>query len=528
MKQLAALVLALAGCSSGTGVPGGAPLPTGSFRAEDLVVLGDFSAVQAIATSFERVYVAFPSAVAMWDQVRDRWEVPQQAPTPMALARVRHAIVDPLDQSLWLGGDDGVIHFDPVMQRWERLAVGGRVTRLAIDRANPAGGIWIATSDGWLVVRRGEFAPSPAPPPNTLQSPPDLETAYREIPMLRASGQIISLGPGLTPGRITAVGRLQTQGDWLIGTDRAGLLRIDPFSVEPRRMTPGLPGEMVGALAAVPGGVWVATDQELSRGVPAALSFVPDELGGTDVRHGDPAMGLGFSAVRRILPGNRVLWLASDRGLVEYGIDDNETRYWGEANGLRDQRTIAVANWQGQLMVGTMRGVALLDDDGDVSLPVPNLIDPVYALFALRDTMWIGSGVGLAMLVRGDSGIVAAPGWRGTSPTFRPVIGIGLLADTLVAMTRELVVRRDPVTGEWILGAPTSSITGLLRAFHATEYGAWIGGDRGAAFVTPSGAPLHSLLVGRELPGPVTSITSSPGLLWVGTTRGLVRLVLRD
>src|SRR5690606_12478163 len=135
---------------------------------------------------------------------------------------------------------------------------------------------------------------------------------------------------------------------------------------------------------------------------------------------------------------------------------------------------------------------------------------------------------GLAMLVSGDSGVVAAPGWRRTSSTFRPVIGVGLVADTLVAMTRELIVRRDPATGEWIPGAPTSSITGVLRAFHATEYGAWIGGDRGAAFVTTSGAPLHSLLVGRELPGPVTSITSSPGLLWVGTTRGLVRLVLRD
>src|SRR5690606_6962426 len=456
------------------------------------------------------------------------WEVPQQAPTPMALARVRHGIVDPLDQSLWLGGDDGVIHFDPVMQRWERVAVGGRVTRLAIDRANPAGGIWIATSDGWLVIRRGEFAPSPAPPPNTLQSPPDLETAYREIPSLRASGQIISLGPGLTPGRITAVGRLQTQGDWLIGTDRAGLLRIDPISVEPRRMTPGLPGEMVGALAAVPGGVWVATDQELSRGIPSALSFVPDHLGGTDVRHGDLAMGLGFSAARRILPGNRVLWLASDRGLVEYGIDDNETRSWGEPDGLRDQRVLTVANWQGDVMVGTMRGVALLDGQGDVSLPVPNLIDPVYALFPLRDTMWIGSGVGLAMMVRGDSGVTGAPAWRGTSSTFRPVIGIGLVGDTLVAMTRELVVRRDEVTGEWIPGAPTGSITGPLRAFHATEFGAWIGGERGAAFVTASGVPLHSLLVGRELPGPVTAITSSPGLLWVGTTRGLVRLVLRD
>ena len=64
------------------------------------------------------------------------------------------------------------------------------------------------------------------------------------------------------------------------------------------------------------------------------------------------------------------------------------------------------------------------------------------------------------------------------------------------------------------------------RAMHTTPYGAWIGGDRGAAFVTATGAVLQRLTLGSELPDAVTAITSAGRYLWVGTLRGLVRLAL--
>ena len=133
----------LLGCAGGMGAPAGAPLPTSSFRAEDRVVLGDFSMVQAIASSYERVYVVYPSAVAEWDPLRRAWQVPRQAPTPDALARVHSAVIDPLDHALWLGGDDGLIHFEPLLDRWERLPIVGRVRALALDATDPARGVWV-------------------------------------------------------------------------------------------------------------------------------------------------------------------------------------------------------------------------------------------------------------------------------------------------------------------------------------------------------------------------------------------------
>lgn len=522
-RQLASLLL-LGGCAGGMAGPAGAPLVTGSFQAEDRVVLGDFSSVRAVAAAFDRVYVVYPSAVAIWQPLRRRWEVPHAAPTPDALARIQLAIIDPLDQSLWLAGDDGLVHFEPMQGRWERVASPGRVTALGVDAASPGDGVWLRAGGAWYRLPR-IGAPVPAPPPATLRQAPSVEDAYRDLPALRTMGPALTLGPGLAPGRITAAAPNPDGSGWFIGTDRAGLLMVDRIGMRAQQLTLGLPGELVGAVVAVPGGVWVATDDD-PRGGPAALSFVPEDLAGTTVHRGDPALGLGLSAIRRIVPGDRVLWLGADRGVARFSIDAGTLEWWNETRGLRDQRVVALQPWDDGVLVGTLRGVMHIDRIGEVSLPAPNLVDPVYALFAWRDTVWIGTARGVAQWTRGSAAATTPAQWRGQPDARSAVYGIGVIGDTLVVMTGDLLVRRDPLSGEWIPGLPLRGSLGSLRALHATPYGAWVGGDRGAAFVTAEGAPLQTLMVGRELPDAVTAITASDRFLWIGTLRGLVRLAL--
>jgi ligand-binding sensor domain-containing protein len=488
------------------------------------VVLDDFSTVQAVASSFERVYVVYPSAVGIWQPLRRQWDVPRAAPTPQALARVRHAIIDPLDQSLWLATDDGVMHFEPLLDRWERLAAPGQVTALAVDAASPGEGIWLRVGAGWYRLPR-IGPPVSAQPPATLRVAPTVEDAYRDLPQLRSLAPSMVLGPGLVPGRITAAAPIPDGSGWFLGTDRAGLLAIDRIGLRAEPMTLGLPGELVGAVAAVPGGVWVATDDD-RRGAPAALSFVPDDLGGTTVHRGDPALGLGVTAIRRIVPGDRALWLASDRGVARYDIDTHAMEWWTESRGLRDQRVVTALPWEEGVLVGTLRGVMYIDPVGEVSLPAPNLVNPVYALASWRDTVWIGTARGLAFLARGEREAGTPTQWRTQFASQSAIYGVGRVGDTLVAMTRDLLVRRDPLTGEWIPGVPLRSAAGNLRALHATPFGVWVGGDRGAAFVTPSGGVLQTLVLGRDLPDAVTAIVSTDRYLWVGTLRGLVRLAL--
>jgi ligand-binding sensor domain-containing protein len=283
----------------------------------------------------------------------------------------------------------------------------------------------------------------------------------------------------------------------------------------------------VGALAAVPGEIWVATDGDM-RGGRATLTLMEESLCRTTWISGHEVFGFGAEAVRRIVPGDRVLWLATDRGVVRWSLDDSTTTRWDETRGLQDQRVITALWWQEGLMVGTARGLARIDRLEEVSRPATNLVDPVYALHASRDTLWIGAARGLAMLVAGDSVARIPPRWREQLTSRAEVLGLGTVGDTLVAMHRDGLVWRDPLSGEWIDGAPFGATTGVLRAFHATPDGVWVGGDRGAVLTSAGGNVLYVLRVGLDLPDLVTAITTTDQYLWVGTAQGLVRLTLRD
>lgn len=523
-RRLAALVL-LAGCATAGGGPGGAPLPTGSLRPEDRVVLGDFSRVQAIAAAFDVVYVVYPTAVGIWNPMQARWDVPRSAPSGQALADVFGAVIDPLDRSLWLAARSGVIRFDPFVERWERMPVPGTPTAIGLDPGDPSGGVWLRTTEGWYHQPRIGPATG-APPPASLQLAPTVEDAYQAMPGLRAVGMTLAQGRGLDPGRLTAAAPAVAGTGWYIGTSRRGAFHVDEIGLRATPLTLGLPGDMIGAVAAVPGGVWVTTDDD-SSGQPAALAFVAADLTGTTLIEGDPAFGLGISAARQILPGNRILWLATSTGVLSVGVDDQAIRRWTESDGLVDQRVLTVVAWQDGVMAGTMRGIAFVHSDGTARRPLPGLVRPAYALHARGDTLWIGTDRGLVAHVDGVADVITIPGWQRAPGSATPVLGIGSVGDTLMAMTRTDVLWRDPASGAWNLAPAIASTTGALRAFHATPHGVWVGGDRGAAFVRADGAVLRTLRVGAELPDVVTAITSDPDWLWIGTLRGLVRLALR-
>ena len=113
MRRGALAALALIGCAGGPmGAGAGLGVPVAAIRPDDRVVLRDMTTIQAIASSFDRVYVVTRSAVGTFRPLAKRWEPPVAAPAPEALQRVFAAIVDPLDQSLWLADPDAakVLH----------------------------------------------------------------------------------------------------------------------------------------------------------------------------------------------------------------------------------------------------------------------------------------------------------------------------------------------------------------------------------------------------------------------------------
>lgn len=514
-----------AGCAAGAVGGSGVPLPGGGDRPEDRVILGDFATVQAIASSFDRVYVVYREGIGIWQPLQRQWDAPRAAPSLGALDRVFAALVDPLDRTLWLAAREGVIHFDPFLQRWDATPIPGGVVTLASDPKDPAGGVWVRSGAGWFQVPR-IGAPTPGSPPAAVRAVPTLEDAYRDIPMLRTASLELTLGARMEVGRLTAAAPDPSGTGWYIGTSLRGAFLVDRVGARATPLSLGLPGAQVGAVALDANGVWVATDDDF-RQRPAALSYVATDLSGTRTIEGDPAFGLGLDAVRRIVLQGDTLWLASDRGVRRMRTDGQDEHRWDEGDGLPDQRAIALAPWRGGMAVGTLRGIAVIDRAGVASRPMPGMAAPVYALLAHADTLWIGTDRGLEAHRAGTPDPLPLPEWDRHLGSARPVLGLGSVGDTLVAMTDSDLHWRDPATGRWQVGPILGGGLGRLRAFFATPDGAWIGGDRGAAFVQLAGGTLETLLVGRDLPEAVTAIVADRRYLWIGTLRGLVRITLR-
>jgi hypothetical protein len=114
-------------------------------------------------------------------------------------------------------------------------------------------------------------------------------------------------------------------------------------------------------------------------------------------------------------------------------------------------------------------------------------------------------------------------GFRQQGP-IPPVLGVGYLADTLVVMTPDHLVWRNPASGEWTRGPDLAQQLGSLTVFAATPRGVWVGGARGAGLVRLTAAVVRPLMVGGDLPAEVTSIVVTDNFVWVGTVAGLVRI----
>jgi hypothetical protein len=520
----AALML-VAGCAAGAGTAGaGLAVPVAAIRPDDRVMLRDMSTVLAVAAAFDRAYVVYPSAVGYWHPVERRWEPPFAAPIRAGLERVFAGVVDPLDQSLWLAEPDALIHFDPLGPRWDRLPVPARVRTLATD-PGAGEGIWLLTAAGWYLQPR--IGPArPGTPGNQVRQAPTLEDAYRANPQLRSMGPSLALGPGLRPGRLTAASPDPSSTGWFLGTDQSGLLYLRPGDIRPESLRQGLAGDQVGAMVGVPGGVWVATDDGFDR-QPAALAFLGSDLARTVPILGDAAFGLGIDAVREILPGTRVLWLGTDRGVVRVSIDGGAVQRWDLNQGLTDQRVLALATWRDGVAVGMVRGLAFIGGDETVTRPVESVLDRVYDLHARHDTLWVATDRGLRHLLPDGTRLESPAEIPGELAGAGPVLAVGSVGDTVIAMTPDRLVWRDPQSLAWTVSPTLLGSTGTLRAIDISAGGIWLGGDRGAALVLPSGGTIAVLRVGVDLPERVTSLVTEGGFLWVGTLDGLVRIRLQ-
>jgi ligand-binding sensor domain-containing protein len=271
-----------------------------------------------------------------------------------------------------------------------------------------------------------------------------------------------------------------------------------------------------------PGGVWVATDRTpLSD---AALTFVATDLAQFQSLPGTSAMGTPFSQVRELAGQGRAVWAATDLGVARLEPADSTVQLVDERRGLPDSRVYSIVSRGGRIVVGTAHGVARLGDSLRVERIAPGYHDAVYTVFPTGDSVWAGTPIGLLLALPNQPDLVRPSGM--TSPSLHAgVVDLAPLADTLVALTRDQLMWRNPKSREWTLGPNLSGLLGRLRRFVADGPGFWVAGDRGVGFARLGTPPLRPLREG-DLPGAANDLAVDDDFLWVATDGGLVRFRL--
>jgi len=492
------------------------------WRLSDRTIIGDFSRITAIAASLDRVYIASPTSLLVWQPQFQRWEGPYSPPDASALSRAFAALVDPLDQSLWLARPDGWLHFQPELQVWDQGRVGEGVLSIAFDEGDPISGLFIRTRGGWLLLPRGGMVPTPSQPPARPKGPTSVEEVLRANPTLQVNAAQILLDDRLRTVRFTAAARAPDNSGWYLGTSGNGLLFLRDGAAIPERIPFGLPSLVVGAVMSWPGGVWVATNR--TPQTDAALTFVGEELTEFQTFRGLPATGVPFTRVLELAGLGKTVYAATDNGLA--WIEPGEGRYEriDDRRGLPDSRVYAVVARQGRIIVGTAHGLARMYDSLRIERVTPSFTDAAYAVFPTGDSIWVGTPRGVMLALPGQEDLVR-PAALASASLQAQVIAIASLGDTVVALTRDAFLWRNPRGGAWTLGPNLSGLLGRLRAFAADGPGFWVAGDRGVGFARLTAPPLRSLREG-DFPGEATDVTVGREHLWVGTTEGLVRFRL--
>lgn len=492
---------------------------------EDRTIIGDFTRITSVATSQERVFVTSPSALLIWNPQFRRWEGPISPPDPGLLERVVISMVDPLDNSLWLGRVDGWVHYDPNIHMWDSGTLPAGVQEIAFDLNAPVAGLHIRSGGSWYVVPRGGISAIPGSAPARPLRPTSVQEAIRANPTLQSATAQVLLDNRLTAARFTAAARSVNGLGWYIGTSGVGLLYLSEGGIVPQRLTFGLPGTQTSALFSAPGGVWVSTDRTTTAS--AAISFVALDLSGFNWIQGETGLGLPFTRVRRIIGLNNDLWLATDAGAARVNPDDGRVEMYDESKGLADNRVYSVAARRGVLVVGTARGLSTIRE-GQVQRLAPEYVEPVYAL-ALSpeaDTIWVGTPRGMRIAVEGETNLQLPSELNTVAALAEPVVAIGWHADTLVGLTEDRVIWRDGRLKSWWLGPTLSSSLGRLRAFASGSGGLWVAAEKGVAFVPFNAMPARIFFAPTDIPGTPLDVAVDDEYLWVASDGGLTRFRL--
>lgn len=503
------------------GATAGAQVVPSRWRPDEMVVIGDFSVVLAVGAGSDVVYTVTTTGIGLYDTRFERWELPVRIPATMLPPMGAPALVDPVDRSLWVGGQAGLLHYDPRLELTETIAVPGGAYDLMFDRDDTFSGLYVRGGMGWQLAARGSgflTGVTSLPPPDRQIRAPRVEEMQRRLPGLAARSLALS-DPRLRSYRFTAAGEIRETGEVFVGTDGMGLLQLDPVTQELAPLPFGLVGTQALAVAPTSDGVVVGSG---ARDARRGFTWVSADLQRYRQDEGPPATGYRFTNVLDLAGSEVDLWAATDRGVWRIGADGRAVREASELVGDAELG-YAVAPVSRGAWLGTERGLFFVDEAGESRRVDAQVREPVLAILPRSDTVWVGVARGLGFVPPGGDEVLV-PGPVADEPWLRdPVVALASAGAALVAATEERIAWRDSA-GAWTVERSIRGELGRIVALQGDAGGVWILGTGGLARFRP-GVPVFEVQVRQsDLPGLPRDLAADDRYLWIATDGGLVRL----
>ena len=337
---------------------------------------------------------------------------------------------------------------------------------------------------------------------------------------------------------------------------------VIPYNVRTWQVDDGLPQNSVHAITQTPDGyLWVGTREGLARfdGVrftlpgetaPRQLSqaWITALCAGRDgslwigceghgvvhwkdgkFTHLSEADGLISSQIRCLLEGpDGALWIGSEGGVTRYS--DGKFTNFTEKNGLLANSVRGLCwDHQGNLLIATLRGLCILDQEGIIRAPEVQLASPANALkFVSGDRQgrtWIGSNEGLACL---DGQSVVTYGLREGLPDKIATTAHEDQRGQLWVGTYRGVARM--INGKFIHRPHHESAFGdlIYTIFEDREGSLWVGGQDGLYRLTPARFTAYTTQEGLTRNNVMSVCEDSTGTIWIATWGGGLNRLKND
>jgi hypothetical protein len=468
--------------------------------AEDVVLVGGFGRVAALAVSSTHAFVAGDGGVAIYDRLASRWLV------PVPLLNARELLVDRMGSRVYVN----------------------------------ANGWWSISTNGLVLP----LPPGQGPARDDVLPAPSAQQILHDTPGLQSFGPLLTRDAQLRTWQLTALARAPERSEVWAGTNGGGVFVVDPMFLRSTQLPYGMRNRGATALALASDGVWIAEEPEVAM-PDLAITFATEDL--TAWRWLSPAHGT--YAVAAMAVRGHFACMATTIGPML--VDLNSAAQTATRVNAFTQLGDPISAWSTPegCWVGGTSGFARLPWPSDSATRSSSLSNDgaAFAFTSSGDTTWIAtmSGVRLILSERRADESPAAFSARaalfdasaGALPNALrgPIRALALAGDGLALVTdRELWL----TTGMARLStavrveSPIDRL-GRIRRIAGDDKTLWLAGSRGAAafslrdhrwrFVTQPGAS-GAVSIDLDHARDVRDVALSPRVAWLATAVGVIRV----